>query len=47
MKKQYEKATIEICMFQCEDIITTSSVGLTDGGEKGTGDSDTFDNLFK
>lgn len=44
MKKVYEKAVIQICIFENEDIITTS--GLTNGGEKGSGDSDTFDNLF-
>ena len=48
MKKAYIKAEINIIEFKNPDIITTSSTdGLKDGGSNGTGDSESFDSLFK
>ena len=48
MKKTYIKANIEIIQFDNVDIITTSSTeGLKNGGENGTGNSESFDSLFK
>lgn len=47
MKQFYEIAQMEIVAFEAEDVITTS--GLTNngqGGDVGSGDSESFGNLF-
>lgn len=48
MKKVYQKPEIEIIEIINDDIITASGVnGLKDGGSNGSGESESFNSLFK
>jgi hypothetical protein len=46
MRKIYIKPNIEVISFTSEDIITASSVGLTNGGNNGTSSKESFSSLF-
>lgn len=47
MKKKYVKASVTVTIFDNESIITLSSVScLNYGGEKGQGNSESFNSMF-